>query len=189
MKFQHLVFSLLLINPMAALAGMTLDASASSLSFVSVKNAAVAEVGRFTGLAGRVSDDGLVSLEIDAASVATQIDIRDQRLREHLLEVAKFPVVSVQAKVNLAVVQAMAVGERQQLTLPLTLSLHGASQQYDATLELVKLAGGVQVSSTTPLIIKLADFNLLPGVEKLQSLAGLASIAVQVPVSAVLVFR
>lgn len=189
MKFSHLICALLLANPLAALADMSLDGVASSLTFVSVKNAAVAEVSRFTGLSGTVAEDGQVNLVIDAASVATNIDIRDQRMREHLLEVVKFPEATVGAKVDLAAIRAMPVGARQSLTLPVTVTLHGASQQYTATLDVVKLAGGVQVSTTAPLIIKLADFDLLPGVDKLQALAGLASIAVQVPVSAVLVFR
>lgn len=166
-----------------------LDASRSSLHLVSTKNAAIAEVHHFTAMAGTLSDKGEVKIEVKADSLVTHIDIRDQRMKEHLLEVAKFPVLEISASVDVAQVNALAIGGQMQLEPEITVALHGAKKQYSVPLRITRLhQGALQASTVAPLIVNLADFQLVDGVEHLRALANLNSIATQLPVTVTMTF-
>jgi len=54
-----------------ALAAWDLDAERSTVQFLSVKNASVAEVHHFTEVSGGIDDDGQATVTIDLASVET----------------------------------------------------------------------------------------------------------------------
>ena len=62
----------------------TLDADQASLQFVTVKATDILEVHHFGELAGSVSADGAAEVTITLDTVSTNIDIRDERMREHL---------------------------------------------------------------------------------------------------------
>ncbi len=170
-----------------AVAGWTIAGGASRLTFVSVKNNAVAEVHRFTGLMGEVSADGSANLQIALDSVDTGIAIRDERMRSALFDTAKFPQASAQFKFDPAPVQALAVGESLVLATPVTLDLHGVSAQLAATLRITHLADGHWLVATEqPVIVDGKAFGLGDGIEALRKLANLQGIATAVPVSLVL---
>lgn len=172
-----------------AQAELVLDASRSSLHFVSTKNAAIAEVHHFTGLAGSLSEQGEAKVEIKADSLVTHIDIRDQRMKEHLLEATKFPALMISAQVNMAEVNALAIGGQLQTEQTIAVSVHGAQKQYAVPLRVTRLTqGALQVTTVAPLVINLADFKLVAGVEHLKELAKLNSIATQIPVTATMTF-
>ncbi|AFU98576.1 YceI family protein [Simiduia agarivorans] len=171
-------------------AGLTLDGSRSSLHLVSTKNAAIAEVHHFTALNGSLSAQGDVRVDIQAESLVTHIDIRDQRMKEHLLEVAKFPVLSITAKVDMVAVNALAAGEQIQFEQTIAVTLHGAEKSYQLPLRVTRLAdGAIQATTIAPLVVNLADFQLLAGVDQLKALAKLNSIATQIPVVASFTFK
>ncbi len=173
----------------------TLDGDASSLSFVSVKATQVGEAHKFGSLSGGVSlktlDDGSaggeVNIAVDLTSVNTNIAIRDERMREHLFETAKYPLANVRGHLPVADFLALPSGSSTRSTLKLMLDLHGAEVPFAADVLVSRLSDSrLVVASTTPVVLSVASFDLVAGVEKLRELAGLPSIAGAVPVSFVL---
>jgi len=64
----------------AALADWQLDNGDSTLDFISVKKSTVGEVHHFKQLSGSITDAGQASVDIELASVETNIPIRNERL-------------------------------------------------------------------------------------------------------------
>jgi len=172
-----------------------LDAEASSLTFVSIKAAQVVEAHKFGALSGGVSlkalDDesvgGEVNIAIDLASVNTNIAIRDERMREHLFETAKYPLANVHGHLPIADFLALPSGSSTRSEVKLMLDLHGAKLPISADVLVSRLSDvRFVVASTSPVVLNVASFDLVTGVEKLRELAGLPSITGAVPVSFVL---
>lgn len=172
-------------------ADLKLDNDASSLNFVSTKNAQVAEVLRFDNLQGSVdADTGKAIIDIDLSSVNTGIDIRDQRMREFLFDTANYPKATYTATVDMAALKDLKAGGQTLVSLEGTLNLAGQSSPVTIDADVAKLAeGGYRVSTRAPAILMVDTFGLTPGVAKLQELAGLNSISVAVPVTFSVVFR
>ncbi|BFM12693.1 hypothetical protein R50072_28460 [Simiduia litorea] len=166
------------------LADWSLAPAQSQLQLVSVKNAAIAEVHQFTKLNGSVDAKGQVSVLIDLASIETHIPIRNERMQTMLFDTANFATASISTKVDMATVNGLKVGESMSLVLPCLVQLHGKEKTLEVTVSVVALAQGqLQVSSVKPVILALADFELIQGVQALQEIAKLNSIAAQVPVT------
>lgn len=155
----------------------------SSISYVSLKNNAVAENNRLTGLTGGIDADGTLSMSIDLASVETGVDIRNQRMAELFFEVARFPQAQITGKVSDDQLAALLAGEVIDTAIPLTLDLHGVSATLTAKLRAYQVADTLYVNSTEPLLLQTAQFDLLGGVEALRNIAGLKAIAQVVPVT------
>ena len=174
----------------AAQADWSLDAEASSFLYVTSKASALSEVNNFTGLSGSISDAGEATLEIDLASVSTNIEIRDERMRDLVFQVADFPSATVQVNVDSARLDALKVGEQLDDSWDATISLHGMEQTLAAGLRVTKLADdAVQVHTLQPLLVAASSFGLSAGVEQLREVAGLPSINPNVVVNFTLVYR
>ena len=65
--------------------------NSSRVSYVSIKNNAIAETNVFTGVTGSVNKKGEVAISIDLSSVETQVEIRNQRMRDLFFEVPAIP--------------------------------------------------------------------------------------------------
>lgn len=184
------VFTALAFAAPIAMASYALEQNTSRVSFISTKNAAVAEVHHFKTVAGSLSDSGDVTIIIDLASVETNIGIRNTRMQEHLFDVANNPTAIVTGNVDMAMISSMAVGSSQQLTTNARVNLHGKRQSVSLNL-LVTRAGENEllVTSLQPVVIQASAFDLVPGLNKLQELAKLNSITHAVPVSVVLKFK
>lgn len=183
-----LILTLLLATPLQA--GWQLVNEASLLTFVTIKKGTTAEVGHFRQLAGSVSDDGQVKLEIDLSSVNTNIEIRDQRMKELLFQVAQYPRAVLQARVDAAHLATLKPGEATAARLALELDLHGQKKSMEAVVHITALTGNrLLVHSISPVIVNAADFGLAEGIEKLREIAKLPSIATAVPVWVSLVFQ
>jgi len=185
------VFALLLLASLSlsAQADWQLKAEDSALYFVSIKKGSVAETHQFKTLNGRVDKDGELELVIDLASVDTAIEIRDQRMREHLFDTGQYAQATLTAELDASDYQGLKPGESVRIEPGLNLSLHGVSQALDTSLTVTKTAdGSLLVTTRKPVIVNAGDFALLEGVEKLRELAGLPSIAQAVPVTVELVF-
>jgi len=81
----------------------------SRVSFVSVKKGDIAEVHHFKQLNGVLKDDGQFELTIPLMSVATGIDIRDERMQNLLFEVSLFPELKLSSQVDSKIVKELAV--------------------------------------------------------------------------------
>ncbi|MXO64195.1 YceI family protein [Altericroceibacterium endophyticum] len=167
----------------------TLQNDQSRLSFMSVKNGAIIESHKFTDLSGTVSDSGVAEVTIDLGSVATNIDARDQRMRDILFQVDQFPDAVVTAQIDPAQFKALKPGESQTETIPAALDLHGTKADLNADVEVTRIGDDtVRVETVTPIMVNAADFSLDQGIEQLREVAGLDAITGNVPVSFVLTY-
>lgn len=167
-----------------------LAADQSNVAFVSVKAGNVGEAHSFKTLSGSVEPDGTVAVAIDLASVDTGIDVRNQRMRDMLFEVANFPDAKLTAKIDPNAVKALKPGERKMMTVPVTVDLHGTTNSIEAALNVTRIGeDSVLVETAKPLIIDASAVGLEAGVEKLREVAKLPAISPAVPVTASLVFK
>ena len=179
-----------LITACTVNASWTLNNEASRLSFVSIKKDQVAEVHKFSHLAGSVTNEGAFDITIQLASVDTAVPIRDERMRTMLFNTDLFPKAMVSGKVDLAKFRLLETGQFQRDEIEITLSLHGQSKQLKAEVGVVKLQGeGLMVMTINPIIINAADFGLAEGVLELTNIAKLAAISAAVPVTLNLIFE
>jgi hypothetical protein len=186
---RYLACLCLALAPVAASAQWELDGGSSSLTFITTKNASVAETHTFGDMVGFISPDGRAQVGIDLDSVETAIPIRNKRMRELLFETVQFPTANITAEVAAEVLAAVSEGGRELIDLPITVAMHGAESQYSVpALVTGHDDGGIEVITLQPIIVNAADFNLGKGVAALQEVAGLASISTAVPVSAHLLF-
>jgi len=167
----------------------SLDGGASRIAFITVKAGEIAEAHSFHELSGAVAADGSAEVDIALGSVETKIDIRNERMREHLFEVATYPEATIKAKLDPAAYGALKVGESLTQPLAATLSLHGVDSEIDTEVTVTRIAPNkVLVEPTAPIILHADDFNLGVGVEKLRELANLPAITPAVPVTFSFVF-
>ena len=186
---KPLVFTLLTCAALPAHADWYLDNESSRLSFVTTKNTEIAEVQRFLVLHGKVDSQGAATVEVALESVNSGIPLRDQRMRNALFEIKTFPEALINAQINLQPINDLAPGAQLELRLPLSVTLHGKTQTYNAELLATRLDDRrYQVVTLEPLVLHAEDFDLAPGVAALREAAGLKSISLSVPVGAVLIF-
>jgi polyisoprenoid-binding protein YceI len=177
----------LLLMTQATLADWRLT-SASKVGYVSIKNNAIAEHNVFSGVTGSLSKKGQLKINIDLSTVETQVDIRNQRMRELFFEVTQYPQAVVTADLDVQELAQVDSGAPLEIVKPFTLSLHGVEATAEAHLRVVAVGGRAWVSTVRPILISAADFGLEGGVSALQKIAGLEAIAAVVPVSVDLKF-
>jgi len=188
-KAQSLFALFFSLASIGAQAGWSLDGESSSLSFVSVKAGTVAETHRFTALSGEVDDDGAALITIQAASVDTGIDVRDERMRSLLLQSGEYPLLEVSAQVDLAAVEALEPGATTEMAAEAELSIRNHSLHITLPLRVARLGSDrLLVTSQQPVIVNAGQIDLLEGIERLREVAGLPSISPAVPVTFVLLF-
>jgi len=185
---QFLAVALLLVTGQVW-AQWELDNDRSSVNFVSIKNGSVAEIHSFSSLVGYIGAEGKVQLGIDLNSVETLVPIRNERMREMLFEVVKFPTANITVQVDPVIIAAAAEGGVVSVDLPVTLSLHGHEQALTVPVVVVGEGDGrLRVFTSRPVIVNAADFGLDGGVTALREIAGLKSVSTAVPVTLQLVF-
>lgn len=167
----------------------TLDAAESNLAFVTVKGGQVAEAHSFPGLTGSVSESGEATLAIDLASVDTLIDVRNERMREMLFNVAEFPSATVTTTLDPAAFGTLLAGDTMVQSVTATLDLHGTSGEVTSDLSVTRVgANKVRVQTIAPIIVSADSYGLGEGVEALREVANLDSITTSVPVTFSLTF-
>ena len=88
---RYFALLLVFISSMAPAQSWTLDPQHSFLSFTTTKDASISDHHGFAQLTGAVDEGGKAWLRIGLASVESNIDKRNERIREHLFEVAQYP--------------------------------------------------------------------------------------------------
>ena len=94
------VVSLTLSAPVFAT--WSLDNEKSVLSFVSTKAIDIAEVHRFTNLAGRISDKGKAVVTVALDSVHTGIEVRDERMRELFFDTGTYANATMRTTIEMS---------------------------------------------------------------------------------------
>ncbi len=188
---KQLLCALVFLLPLSGLNAMDLKADHSSLSFVTVKNDAIAETMSFSSLAGNIDEQtGKTEIVVGLNSIVSGIDIRNERMRKYLFETDKFPAATYSAIVDVPALKAMAVGEQKTMKLAGALVMHGTSAPMSFEVIVTKRDDGMYHAITlSPSFVNTKDFGLIAGVAKLRSLAGLKNIGLIVPVSFSVMFQ
>lgn len=167
-----------------------LDGDNSRLSYVSVKADEIAETNEFEALSGSVSEQGAAVLEIDLATVSTGVDIRDERMRDVLFDVAKNPKATVTVQLDARGFESLEVGDNTIQVVEGKLAVKGVEIDVEAEVDVTRTgADRVTVVTTKPVIVGAEALELTDGLAQLQELANLPSITPVVPVTFNLTFE
>ncbi|GGX42414.1 hypothetical protein GCM10007385_07580 [Tateyamaria omphalii] len=165
----------------------TLDGGASKLAFGSIKFNDTGEVHSFSSIDGTVAEDGSVTLGIDLSSVETNIDIRNERMVEHVFKNA--PRASISAQIDMAAMEAVAVGDSTVMEVEGNLDLLGVEVPMYGDMFVMRLTENkVMVTTDSMMFLSTADAEIDPAVDKLMELASLPNIVRAVPVTLRLMF-
>jgi polyisoprenoid-binding protein YceI len=172
----------------AALAALPAQADwsindASRVGFVSIKNNVIGENNAFQRVSGGISDAGAVTVNIDLTSVETGVGIRNERLQKMLFNVASFPQATVSAQLSDAQLMALKSGGSVAESVSVSVALHGKTVSKQVELAAAQSGGTVRVTTTQPIVITAAEFDLEAGVAALQTIAGLNAISRSIPVT------
>ena len=180
-------FALLTVATITALtanADWQLDPAASDLYFMSIKATHVGEVHSFETLSGTVDDKGRASLTVDLASVATLIPIRDQRMRDMLFEVDRYPTATVTAQIETSPLISMPPGSELDIELEGNLQFKGQTNPLMTRVKVAKLNDQkVTVRTIGPVVLSASQLQVTEGLEKLREIAGLPNISFTIPVT------
>ncbi len=183
-RMAPLAAALALVALPATAAEWQVAAEASTLGFASIKNGEIAETHEFGALSGKIAEGGKAEIAVSLASVETRIDIRNERMREILFDVATHPFARITAEIELGGFAELEIGERTGARLPITVAANGQTVDYEAQVNVTRIGEDrVSVSAAEPVVVHAADLGYGAGVEKLREIAGLESISPVVPVT------
>ena len=172
------------LTVLTANADWQLDPAASDLYFMSIKATHVGEVHSFDTLSGKVDEKGAASLTIDLASVATLIPIRDQRMRDILFQVDRYPTATVDAQIELDTLVTMPAGSEIDIELEADLKFKGNTSQIMTKVKVSKLnEQKITVRTIAPVVLSAGQLQVTEGLEKLREIAGLPNISFTIPVT------
>lgn len=152
--------------------GWTLSEAGSNLHFISVKKGKIMESSTFARLGGTIDEDGVAKFEVALDSIDTSVDLRNVRMRFLLFETFLHPKATVTAQLTEDLLDGLEARGSIKTALPFTLDLHGVTKELEAQV-IVTLIGQnrVSVAAAQPVILKLEDFALMEGRQKLQEAA------------------
>ena len=185
---KKILLASLLLSAFAHADNAVWESDNNHISFLSIKvnqqKNSITEQSAFTSSKAMLDKDGMFTLTIDLNSVKTNIDIRDQRLKDWVFETAQFGTATVSGKVDADAVNKLAVGETLKLEQPLELDIHGQKVKLQAELNVQRSAEDkIMVNTLTPAILDTKAMKMEKGVMQLVEVMALSSIVEQVPVS------
>lgn len=152
--------------------GWTLSEAGSNLHFISVKKGKIMESSTFAGLGGTIDEAGMAKFEVAIDSIDTSVDLRNVRMRFLFFETFLHPKATVSAQLSEDMLDGLEEKGSIERVLPFTLDLHGATQSLEADVIITMIGQNrVSVAAAQPVILKLEDFNLMEGRQKLQDAA------------------
>ena len=185
---KKILLASLLLSAFAHADNAVWESDNNHISFLSIKvnqqKNSITEQSTFTSSKAMLDKDGMFTLTIDLNSVKTNVDIRDQRLKDWVFETAQFGTATVSGKVDADAVNKLAVGETLKLEQPLELDIHGQKVKLQAELNVQRSAEDkIMVNTLTPVILDTKAMKMEKGVMQLVEVMALSSIVEQVPVS------
>lgn len=152
--------------------GWTLSEAGSNLHFISVKKGSLMESSTFAGLGGTIDETGVAQFEVALDSIDTSVDLRNVRMRFLFFETFLHPKATVSAQLDESMLAGLEGRGSIKTMLPFTLNLHGFEKELEAEV-IITLIGQnrVSVAAAQPVILKLEDFGLMAGRDKLQEAA------------------
>ena len=156
---------------------------------MSIKNNTIGEVSHFDMISGTVGDQGAVEVRVALDSVETNIGIRNDRMKKMLFEVGLYPEAVITAQLSPEAMAVLGSSSGSAVPVVLQIDLHGQVVSKDAVLTVSATdAGGFSATTSQPILLNAAEFNLEDGVAALQSVAGLNAISRVIPVTVSLNF-
>ena len=156
---------------------------------MSIKNNTIGEVSHFDMISGTVGDQGAVEVRVALDSVETNIGIRNDRMKKMLFEVGLYPEAVITAQLSEETMAVLGSSSGSAVPVVLQIDLHGQVVSKDAVLTVSATdAGGFSATTSQPILLNAAEFNLEDGVAALQSVAGLTAISRVIPVTVSLNF-
>ena len=140
----------------------------SGIQFVSIKNNTIGEVSHFDMISGTVGDQGAVEVRVALDSVETNIGIRNDRMKKMLFEVGLYPEAVITAQLSEETMAAVGSSSGAAVPVVLQIDLHGQVVSKDAVLTVSATdAGGFSATTSQPILLNAAEFNLEDGVAAL----------------------
>ena len=159
----------------------------STVSFGTVKNETVSELHEFTSFDASVKDSGEAQFEIDLLSVDTNIEIRDERMRNILFTDSTRAIYTAQLKLD--DFTSLPREESVNVKLEGTLEINGHSIELPLNIKVTSLtSGNYQVQSIGDNSVDVTYFGFFEGIEQLRGIAGLTSISTMVTFTFNIVF-
>lgn len=166
----------------------TIDSDASVLGFGSVKKDTVGEAHTISGVSGTVAADGTATIALDLTSVQTNIDIRNERIGEHVFKGEV--TATLTAAIDMDAMTALAVGEYMVTEVEGDINLLGAQTPVYLDMFIMRTAEDqVLATSNSMLFVPTADLGIDAGIDMLKQLADLPGITRTFPVTMRFIFN
>lgn len=173
----------------SAFADWTLDAANSNLSYGTIKNDIIGENNTFKTISGTIDNNGHIKIDIALSSVDTQLELRDERMRDIVFKVAEHASAKLTGDMNLEAHADQEVGSSRVIEAAIGLELVGQNVEHDVMLVVTRLADNkVMITPHGVMFIDAEDYDLLDALDTLRELAGLETISSVVPMSFYLTF-
>ena len=160
----------------------------SQVAFGSIKKDVVGEVHHFSGVKGSVSDAGMLKIDIDLASVETNIDIRNERMAKHVFAEGT-ATASITGEIDMSEINGLKPGEMTVVEVEAQLAFAGSENDIDAEMLVARMSDNrVLVTTSDFIMISTEDLGIDAGIDELMKLASLPGITRVTPVSIRMVF-
>lgn len=160
----------------------------SSIAFGSIKKDVAGEVHHFESVVATVSEEGKVEIKIDLTSLETNIDIRNERMAEHVFKGGA--EATIIGEIDMDEVKEIAPGDTGLVDIEAVLMLAGLEVEIEAEMLVAPLSPNrVLVTTSDFIFVSTADLGIDEGVDMLMSLAKLPGITRTTPISVRMVFE
>lgn len=153
----------------------------SKLNFTSTKNGSVTEKHHFERFTGSLLSNDQFVLTVDLTSLNTSIEIRDQRVNQHVFATEEYPKAMVIGKFE--VFDIPMKGQTIEVKLQANLYFKNLRLPIEAMVTINNQGEQLVVTSTQPLILQADKLQIGEGIASLKKLANLKSINPEFPVS------
>ena len=120
----------------------------SRIAFGSVKKDSVGETHHFGTISGDVDDTGQVSVVIDLNSVETWIDIRNERMVEHVF--GGTPSATISVAIDMTALEGLADGATTTVSAKGSLNFNGANVPVEGDMFVARLSENRVFEGCTP---------------------------------------
>lgn len=161
----------------------------SRVAFGSIKKDTVGEVHHFNTISGMVKEDGTMELAVDLGSIETNIDIRNERMAEHVFK-GGMATATISGEIDMEELNALKAGETTLFDFEGVLAFAGANVDIEAEMHVARLTDDrVLVSTADFLLLSTEDLGINAGIDELMKLAKLPGITRVTPVAVRVVFQ
>jgi len=156
----------------------------SAISFVGIKNNAVAVPGSFTGIDGGfdvAKSEGWV--EVRVGTLDTGNPERDENLRVHFFDAVKFPAARFAMTGIPSAAALPAFGSELSATLAGKLMIHGAEFPLTVPVRVTRTASNhIRVRNTKPVVLSMKDLGLDQALAVLKAVCGHEALSAAIPI-------